>query len=225
MTVIVLQKTRKNLISLRFFKRFFVLFKSLRSNTKTTYVLFFLLSMLLVSVFSKDFLHLTFNTYHSTFFDNFFKYTTFLGDGVMFGVLFLTFLFIHRKTAYAFAISGVLTLLLIAFFKKVVFLGVPRPAQYFGIENLHLVEGVKMAFWNSFPSGHTTTAFAICTILCLYFNKCKTQYIWVSLAIIAGISRVYLSQHFLIDIFVGSFLGIAIGFVSMAFFCKPKRVH
>lgn len=187
-------------------------------------MLFFLTSLVLVLLYNKVKLHETLNSYHCSFFDCFFKYSTFLGDGIMFGVLFLIFIFVKRKIAYAFAISGAMTLLLIALLKKVIFTGMARPAQYIGVENLHIVNGVKMAFWNTFPSGHTTTSFAIFTILCLYFNKCKSQYLWISLAIIAGLSRVYLSQHFLIDIFVGSFLGIFIGFASMAFFYKSKRI-
>lgn len=225
MSVLVLRKPQSTSIFTKLSMRFGSLFKSIRKQTAVTYFSFFLVSLVLVSIFNKAYLHVTLNSYHSSFFDQLFKYSTFLGDGFMFGVLFLVFLFVKRKVAYSFAIAGVLTLLLIALFKKVIFVGMARPAKYIGLENLHIVDGVKMAFWNTFPSGHTTTAFAIFTILCLYFNKCKTQYIWVSLAIIAGLSRVYLSQHFLIDIFVGSFLGISIGFVSMAFFCKPKRVH
>ncbi|WP_170246038.1 phosphatase PAP2 family protein [Tenacibaculum adriaticum] len=149
-----------------------------------------------------------------------------MGDGIMFGVLTIIFFFVKKKMSLVFAISGVLTLLITHFFKKIIFKGIPRPARCFGADELHLVEGVKMAFWNSFPSGHTTTAFAIFTILCLYFSKCKSQYLWVSLAVIAGLSRVYLSQHFLMDIFVGSFIGIIIGFLSMGLFSHIKqRVH
>lgn len=226
MQAIVLQKNKENSINLGFFKRFVTLAKAVKKQTVIIYIVFFVVSLMLISYFSKDVLHLTLNSYNSPFFDWFFKYSTFLGDGILFGVLFLTFLFFKRKVAYAFAVSGILTLAVIALLKKVIFAGMARPAQYLGIENLHLVKGVEMAFWNTFPSGHTTTAFAIFTILCLCFTKCKSQYVWVSMAIIAGISRVYLSQHFWVDIFVGSLIGIVIGFVSMALFYKPKKkVH
>lgn len=226
--VIVLK--RKN--SSRFFRYlqnlklvFIGLTGAVKKQTYFIYALFTVTSIVSICLYSKFSLHLLVNQFHTSFFDVFFKYVTHLGDGVMFGVLALLFLFIKRKMALVFIVGGVLTLLVTHLFKKVIFKGIPRPVGALGEEALHLVDGVKMALWNSFPSGHTTTAFAIFTILCLYFSKCKSQYLWMSLAIIAGFSRVYLSQHFLIDIFVGSFLGIAIGFVSMAFFCKPKRVH
>lgn len=188
------------------------------------YTLFFVTSIIFISIFNKYALHLKINQFHTSFFDVFFKYTTFLGDGALFGVLTVVFLFLKRKMFYVFVVSGVLTLLITHLFKKILFKGVLRPVAALNDESLHLIDGVKMAMLNSFPSGHTTTAFAIFTILCLHFAKCKSQYLWVSLAIIAGLSRVYLSQHFLIDIFFGSFIGIFIGIISMSLFCKAHKV-
>lgn len=188
------------------------------------YTLFFVTSIIFISIFNKYALHLKINQFHTSFFDVFFKYTTFLGDGALFGVLAVVFLFLKRKMFYVFVVSGVLTLLITHLFKKILFKGVLRPVAALNDESLHLIDGVKMAMLNSFPSGHTTTAFAIFTILCLHFAKCKSQYLWVSLAIIAGLSRVYLSQHFLIDIFFGSFIGIFIGIISMSLFCKAHKV-
>lgn len=226
MTTFVINKQKEQPLFFNFLLRFITLGKSIKKQTFLIYILFFLTSIALVSVFDKATLHLTLNKYHSLFFDGFFKYSTFLGDGILFGVLVIIFFFIKKRMSLVFAIGGVLTLLITHLLKKVIFSGVPRPAGYIGLENLHIVDGVKMAFSNSFPSGHTTTAFAIFTILCLFYSKCKSQYLWISLALIAGLSRVYLSQHFWIDIFVGSFIGIVIGFLSMAFFCKPtNRVH
>jgi len=199
---------------------------SIKSGVLTIYFVFFATSFFLVSVFDKVFLHKSINTFHAPFLDLFFKYTTFLGDGIMFGVLFLIFFFIDKRLSYVFAVGGILTLLITHFFKKIIFKGLPRPVAEIGENALHLIEGVKIALANTFPSGHSTTAFAIFTILCLYYYKCKSQYLWISLAILAGFSRVYLSQHFLIDIFVGSTIGIGIGFISMAIFCKPlRRLH
>ncbi|WP_299716236.1 phosphatase PAP2 family protein [uncultured Tenacibaculum sp.] len=224
-TVIYKKKTPSFSIQ-RFFNSFLLYVKSIRKEVLIIYFVFFLAAALSVVLYKKADLHLQMNRYHSSFFDVFFKYSTFLGDGIMFGVLTLLFLFVKRKMALVFMVGGFLTLLITHFFKKVVFKGVPRPAEFLGLENLHIIDGVKMAFWNSFPSGHTMTAFAIFAILCLYFRKCISQYVWVFLAVIAGFSRVYLSQHFLIDIFVGSILGVFIAFVSMSlFFPERKRIH
>ncbi len=226
METVIYKKKTPSFSILRFFNSFLLYVKSIRKEVLIIYFVFFLAAALSVVLYKKADLHLQMNRYHSSFFDVFFKYSTFLGDGIMFGVLTLLFLFVKRKMALVFMVGGFLTLLITHFFKKVVFKGVPRPAEFFGLENLHIIDGVKMAFWNSFPSGHTMTAFAIFAILCLYFRKCISQYIWIFLAVIAGFSRVYLSQHFLIDIFVGSILGVFIAFVSMSlFFPERKRIH
>ena len=200
--------------------------KSIRNEVLYVYGFFFIVTMLLVLIFKKEDLHLTINEFHCSFFDQFFKYITHLGDGVMFGVLTVVFFFIKRKMALVFIIGGVLTLVITHFFKKIIYNGTPRPAKFLEADNLYLIDGVKMAFWNSFPSGHTMTAFAVFVILCLYFRKCISQYLWISLAVTAGFSRVYLSQHFLIDIFAGSMFGILIAFISMSiFYPKRKMVH
>ncbi|WP_299628009.1 phosphatase PAP2 family protein [uncultured Tenacibaculum sp.] len=226
METVIYKKRTLSFSIQRFFNSFLLYVKSIRKEVLIIYFVFFLAAALSVVLYKKADLHLQMNRYHSSFFDVFFKYSTFLGDGIMFGVLTLLFLFVKRKMALVFMVGGFLTLLITHFFKKVVFKGVPRPAEFLGLENLHIIDGVKMAFWNSFPSGHTMTAFAIFAILCLYFRKCISQYVWVFLAVIAGFSRVYLSQHFLIDIFVGSILGVFIAFVSMSlFFPERKRIH
>lgn len=214
-------KLNKSLKNFQF--NFITLITAIKNQTTFIYLTFFLLSLFLVVRFNKFSLHTFLNNFNTSFFDIFFKYATYLGDGVIFGVLVILFFFIKKRMALVFLIGGILTLLVTHFFKKIIFKGMPRPVAALGEESLHLVDGVKIAMANSFPSGHATTAFAVFTILCLYFAKCKSQYLWISLAIVASLSRVYLSQHFLVDIFVGSFLGILIAFVSMSFYKRPKK--
>lgn len=226
MLISVVAQNKKNQFFIdRYFLKIKGLLRVIRKETFYIFLVFQLVCALLVTLFNKHQLHLILNKWHSPFFDFFFKYLTYLGDGVMFGFGAIFFLFLKKKVAYAIVVSGILTLFVVHLFKKVFFLGILRPVGFFGQDNLHLVEGVKMATLNSFPSGHTATAFAIFTIFCLYFRKCKSQYIWISLAILVGISRVYLSQHYLIDIFVGSLLGFIIGLLSMSFFSKIKKIH
>lgn len=220
------KKSNKNFFNgfLKVKESLLLMLSDIKKEIIVIYSLFFLVSLTFVVLFNKFTLHLKINQFHSSFFDVLFKYSTFLGDGVLFAILGVVFFFIKRKMSYVFLVSGVLTLLITHLFKKIIFKGILRPAGALGEESLHLIDGVKMAMMNSFPSGHTTTAFAIFTILCLYFSKCKSQYLWISLAIIAGFSRVYLSQHFLVDIIVGSFIGVLIGIISMAIFSKQKSI-
>jgi membrane-associated phospholipid phosphatase len=72
----------------------------------------------------------------------------------------------------------------------------------------------------SFPSGHSTAAFSVCIFLALISNNKKWGYFYGVLAILISFSRVYLSQHYFIDILVGSILGTTITFFIYYYFAK-----
>lgn len=153
--------------------------------------------------------HLWLNAWHNPWLDWFFKYFTHLGDGIAFGVLIVAFLFINRKIALKLTIAGILIAIFVSFlFKQVIFDGAERPYAYFDAEKLALVSGVEMGTINSFPSGHTTTIFAIFFLLRGHLKKTWQQYLYWSIPVLIGFSRMYLSQHFLIDVLAGGLLGV-----------------
>jgi undecaprenyl-diphosphatase len=61
----------------------------------------------------------------------------------------------------------------------------------------------------SFPSGHTMTACAACTVLALHFSPLAPVCALLALAI--GTSRVVLGLHYLSDVVAGAVLGSLIG--------------
>lgn len=179
-------------------------------------------TMLLVGSFvlatiPKGELLLLINKNHRPFLDLLFKYSTFLGDGIMFGVLALVFVFKKRALIIDVALTGLLQLSLVALLKHVIFDGMPRPKNFFNdVPNLHFVEGVKVHMWNSFPSGHTTTAFGVATLLAFtIFKKNPFMQVFVfCMAFLAGYSRVYLLQHFFVDVYAGAILGFLTVFAA-----------
>ena len=103
---------------------------------------------------------------------------------------------------------------------------------------LPLVQGVNMHHGNSFPSGHASTFFMFCTccmiILAYYHSRkdrthnprtrilLKTSFVLLLVfAAIGAYSRVYLSQHFLSDVCVGSIIGFITPFL-MFYLCRNK---
>jgi undecaprenyl-diphosphatase len=60
----------------------------------------------------------------------------------------------------------------------------------------------------SFPSGHTATAFALATVLSLWYPRWTAA--WLALAAVVGWSRVGLGSHFPSDVVAGAVLGSAV---------------
>ncbi len=66
----------------------------------------------------------------------------------------------------------------------------------------------------SFPSGHTTLAFATATSLSLAFPRWYVIAPAYTYAIAVGYSRMYLGMHYPSDVFVGALIGIAASFLT-----------
>ncbi len=79
------------------------------------------------------------------------------------------------------------------------------------LENFHSIVTPSDQF--SFPSGHTSAAFMMATLLGYYFPQLIILlYCW---AILVGFSRVVLGVHFPTDILVGIILGISTALFSL----------
>lgn len=110
--------------------------------------------------------------------------------------------------------------------KYYIFSNSPRPHLYFwGNKMIHYVEGVKINIENSFPSGHTLTAFYIFTFIAMlaFAKPVVNQFVLAGLAIISAYSRVYLAQHFVGDILTGAIMGIIFGLVFYKIYTKSKN--
>jgi membrane-associated phospholipid phosphatase len=189
--------------------------------TKLPCYFFTVLSLLLISLifnfcFSKTEGFLLFNQYHPQWLDIFFKYTTNLGDGlisILAAVLLLALR--KKKKAMTVALAYIYSGLLIQIAKRIFHM--PRPKYFFEqtlFQYTHFVDGVRMHDQNSFPSGHTASAFALATVMVLVFKKKKISLLCLLAATIIGYSRIYLAQHFLIDVVCGALAGIICALIS-----------
>ena len=109
----------------------------------------------------------------------------------------------------------------------------PRPLTWFADNmpdiSLPLVEGVKMNLWLSFPSGHTTTFFVLfftlSIILCA--ENCKGKYVLSFICFLCAsfgaYTRIYLSQHFALDIFAGILIAVCSTLVLYFFLVKRTQ--
>jgi undecaprenyl-diphosphatase len=79
------------------------------------------------------------------------------------------------------------------------------------LQNFHSIITPSDQF--SFPSGHTSAAFMVATLLAYFFPALSVfLYGWATLV---GCSRVMLGVHFPTDILVGAILGISVAIFSL----------
>lgn len=151
------------------------------------------------------------SSHWNDFGDVFFKYITYVGDFGFAVLIVIVLLFYSYKYAIIAASGFAGTALITQLLKRVVFPEAKRPYMtlwheyYYG--DLHTVEGVQMLKSNSFPSGHSTSAFSIFILLALLSKNKLMGLFCVVMAILVSFSRSYLGHHFLEDVFVGSLIG------------------
>lgn len=159
--------------------------------------------------------------------NSFFRFATLWGEVYAYGIAVLVLLFINRKYALLIALCGLSTLLLSFWLKDMA--AVPRPhtwlEQVGQRSELVAVPGVELASGKtSFPSGHTMSAFALFSLLAFMLRP--PYRIWGAFfalaAILVGISRIFLAQHFIADVLAGALWGLALALLIWRVF-REKR--
>lgn len=161
--------------------------------------------------YEKGALHLKINSLvGAPWMDIFFKYITYLGDGLFAALVsFIVILYNVKKGLFvltSYVISGLIT----SYLKNYCY-DINRPhfvfSHFYDNVTIKYVEGIDMLALNSFPSGHATTAFAVFTSLAFISSNKTLKIIFLCIGILVAFSRTYLSQHWLIDITIGSLIG------------------
>jgi len=183
------------------------------------YGLLMLVGTTLLLLTTKAGLFLFMNAFHTPVADVCAPWLTILGDGRTAALLPVMLFFVHRPLAWRAALALILTLALVQICKQLIFHDALRPTAYFeaiGSRVNHLIPGVDQHRHQSFPSGHTAAAFAMAALLSflspprpLSALPASTRKVTLlTLALLIGYTRVYLSQHFFEDVVAGSFLGV-----------------
>lgn len=173
--------------------------------------------------FSKGEIHLWLNRFNSDFFDVFFKYLTNLGDGICLPAFLLIMIWYRFRNGLYLVVVFLLSGLLVQILKHFAFHDMDRPIKFFGDSvHLHLVDGVHQLCCNSFPSGHSATAFGFYLCFAIVSKSNLLKIAMFILACLVAYSRVYLSQHFLLDIFAGSLIGVVVATASYPWIYSMK---
>ena len=153
-----------------------------------------------------------------------FTFSNYFGEAYIYVIVSLIFMFGKQwAKGILVMLTGFTAMLLSQLLKN--FFGHERPFIYFKEtlkqpDLLTPVPGIELvnSYTSSFPSGHTTAAFALFGLLAFFTPKSTQKTIWLIPASMAGASRIYLGQHFLEDVLAGAVLGSLIAIVLFLLF-------
>ncbi len=137
--------------------------------------------------------------------------------GLICGALYL----FGGKKAKKVAILGLIVLFLgngVAYILKYV---VAEPRPFLVLSNVHQLVPETEIY--SFPSGHTTSSFAVATVLGLKYSlnfknkKLRLIYPLIAFAALIGFSRVYIGVHYPFDVVFGALLGLISAIIVLKF--------
>jgi membrane-associated phospholipid phosphatase len=172
--------------------------------------LFFIIGLFLLFYLGKADSFLDLNPYHRTTLDTVFIWVTFMGDGLFSVTVIVLFLVKRRWSAATQVTAAFLLSALVAQILKNAF-SMPRPMQFFPPGAYpYFIKDVTHLGFASFPSGHTTSIFALVTMLALFTRDQRVKVAYLFAGVLVGYSRIYLGQHFLNDVLMGSCIGMII---------------
>ncbi len=198
------------------------MFKIIKSNPLffIAFLIFVIIGGVLLMNMEQGAAILFFSEHRSGFGDVFFRYFTKLGEEPIYIFFISLFLFIRYRYALLILLCGMVSLGISAVLK--IYFAHPRPAVFFKsnglLDEINLVKdfGIEHLYsgMTSFPSGHTMSAFSVFAMVAFLFSKKKyLGLLMFCFALGVGISRIYLVQHFLEDVYLGAILGIGVAMI------------
>jgi len=160
--------------------------------------------------------------------DNIFVYITQLGEEVVYAAMALIFLFVRFRYSLLIGLLGLLNLVISLALKSL--FGMPRPGfvywmrEYDGEISYIPDFYVSVSQTSSFPSGHTLSAFSLYCFITLIIKKKAWGLLFFVVALLVGISRIVLTQHFLMDVYAGAICGVlvAVGVYALQLLLPPS---
>lgn len=174
--------------------------------------------------YSQQELSIWVNQQHTPLLDVIMLTLTYAGDGILLALAGVVFILYRKKNWWMIVLCLLLPSLVTQLLKHQVFPDHYRPIMSMqGISGLHWLQNIDINKYNSFPSGHTTAAFSLYTLIGLLIPQKKWGWVLPLVAAFVGISRVYLLQHFWVDILACAFIGISL--TTLLYSLHPVQHH
>jgi membrane-associated phospholipid phosphatase len=194
--------------------------------------LFFILYLILLcacliikALYDKEVIYFAVNSRFSDWADYLAPYITAIGNGWTTIILIIVLVLFNYRKAFLLASSYAVTSLLAQLIKRIV--KAPRPKLYFHdqLTRIHFVKGAYTDMFDSFPSGHTVTAFSTALVFTYLLKNKSWSVLLLLIAVLIGYSRMYLSEHFFEDVTAGSALGVFLTIFWLSYIDSKKFLH
>ncbi|MBQ9764962.1 MAG: phosphatase PAP2 family protein [Lachnospiraceae bacterium] len=152
--------------------------------------------------------------------DKIMTFYTSLNDGGKLAIIVCALLLLipkSRKTGVCASVSLVINAVVVNIYMKPMF---ARPRPYSVNQFIELLAGRQGDL--SFPSGHTSSMFAVAGAILACMNK-KLGAIALLLAGIMGFSRIYVGVHYFTDVIGGALVGLGCSYLSVALLKQIKK--
>lgn len=157
-----------------------------------------------------------FNAWRHEPFNTFFQVLTQFGEEWAYVAFGGAALFCRPRYALLIAMVGLLSMPVGYMLKDA--MAKDRPITYFekndSVASVVVVPGTHLnRGQTSFPSGHAMSAFALYSLLTLMAGQAYRRWglLFALLAILVALSRIFLVQHFLVDVLAGALIGLLLG--------------
>lgn len=154
-----------------------------------------------------------------------FQFFSASGEEFTYALFTIVLIFINWRKAFLVPILGVAVTILSYILKRI--FNEPRPFENYFRSGME--ECISIVDWivphhglSSFPSGHTMSAFALFSFLAFFVKKPIWQVLCLFMAIMIGLSRIYLYNHYLQDVLSGSLIGLLLGYIFYQISTKIK---
>jgi len=170
---------------------------------------------LLFGVVEKGETILFFSGNRTEFRNYFFTFCTYIGEGYVYVIATIVLIFVSYSKSLFISVNAIVVLAVSQVLKR--YFEHERPLRYFNdllatpdVPNYVPDVALHDGWTTSFPSGHTTSAFAFYTLLAFFIPNKFIKICCLVLAALVGLSRMYLVQHFLKDVTSGMLTGFLI---------------
>ncbi|WP_446897939.1 phosphatase PAP2 family protein [Clostridium sp. LBM24168] len=141
---------------------------------------------------------------HSIIIDKIMIAITYLGNMGIIWIIIALFLIINKRYRKAGIVTLISVILGAILSEGIIKHVVERPRPFVKFSTINLLISKPLSY--SFPSGHTTAAFAAAGILSKYFRRYSIEIF--TAAFLIAFSRLYLYVHYPTDILSGMILGL-----------------